>query len=143
MSEQQISIVKLRDGSTIVGKLTKQNGNITVEHPIELVSVLPILPPGSMGEHINLRPWLAIAEENTFSIQKENVITIGSLAEKFIEGYNQMVQTIYFGNEEWQGDMVGRPPQSVLEDLHLNENLEDDMELLDELAQAVIDKKIH
>ena len=42
MSEQ-ISILKLKDGSTIVGKVKTSGDIVEIEHPIELVSnVMPL-----------------------------------------------------------------------------------------------------
>ena len=52
-----ISILKLMDGSTIVGRVIEGDGCVEIEHPIELVNtaksdVLQEL----IGEQISLRP---------------------------------------------------------------------------------------
>jgi hypothetical protein len=43
-----------------------------------------------------------------------------------------MVKSIYFSQPEWQGDFIEEDPSPEL-----------DLELLEELANAVLDKKIH
>ena len=124
----EISIIKLMDGSTIVGKLTITNDIVEIEHPIELVS--NITPIGSiLGEQINLRPWVAIAEEHIFTIDRYNVITVASLQENFIQGYERMVEAIYF-----------EAPPAELEKI---EEPDLDIDTLTELADAVLKKQIH
>ena len=133
MSEQEISIIKLMDGSTLVGKVSFVDDTVEIEHPIELVPQIMPLPQGIMGESINLRPWIAVSEEQTFSIERRNVITVANLQENFVKGYHRMVKSIYFNQPEWRGDFIEEP----------DENIELDLELLEELAHAVLDKKIH
>ena len=130
MSEQ-ISILKLKDGSTIVGKVQSTGDIVEIEHPIELVSnILPV--QGVLGEQINLRPWVAISEETTFTIERYNVITIATLQENFREGYGRMVETIYLNPPDWDGPMTEEELQSS-----------EDLDTLAELAEAMLKNKIH
>ena len=134
MSKQEISIVKLMDGSTLVGKISYGDDIVEIEHPIELVpSILPT-SQGVLGEAINFRPWIAVSEEQTFAIERKNVITVANLQSNFIPGYHRMVRSIYFSTPEWRGDFIAD---------ELPEEVELDLELLEELAEAVQDKKIH
>ena len=134
MSKQDISIVKLMDGSTLVGKISYGDATVEIEHPIELVpSILPT-QHGVLGEAIIFRPWIAVSEEQTFAIERKNVITVANLQANFIPGYHRMVSSIYFSTPEWRGDFI--------ED-ELPEQVELDLELLEELAEAVLEKKIH
>ena len=132
MSEQ-ISIVKLMDGSTLVGKISYGDDVLNIEHPIELVPQIMPTPQGLLGESINLRPWVAVAEETTFSIDKKNVITVANLQENFISGYHRMVKSIYFNPPDWRGDFIEEE----------QEEPELDLELVEELANAILEKKIH
>ena len=132
MSEQEISIVKLMDGSTLVGKISYGDDTVEIEHPIELVPQIMPTPHG-IGESINLRPWIAVADAQIFTIERRNVITVAKLEKNFKAGYHRMVKSIYFNQPEWRGDFIEEP----------DENIELDLELLEELAHAVLDKKIH
>ena len=69
-----IQIVKLKDGSTIVGKISMGPEIIEIEHPIELIAHLE-QKGGLLGEQISLRPWISISSEKTFSIERTNIIT--------------------------------------------------------------------
>ena len=134
MSKQEISIIKLMDGSTLVGKISYGDDVVNIEHPIELVPQLLPTPQGVLGESINLRAWIAVSEEQGFSIERRNVITVANLQENFIPGYHRMVKSIYFNTPDWKGDFIEE---------EATEETEMDLELLEELAYAVLEKKIH
>ena len=128
----EISIIKLMDGSTIVGKVSEGGDLIEIEHPIELLSTTRSLD-GMLGEQISLRPWVAIAAEHIFVIERYNVITMSTLQESFVHGYEKMVQQIYFEQPKWSGDLM--------EELSQDDDL--DIDTLTEFADAVIKKQIH
>ena len=130
MSEE-ISVLKLMDGTTIVGKVSSSGDIIEIEHPIELVfHTSPVR--GVLGEQVSLKPWMAIAEDEIFTVDRANVITMGSLQEAFHPGYERMVETIYFDSPEWQ---IPEEPAEIPEDL--------DLDLLTDYADALMKKKIH
>jgi len=124
----EIQILKLKDGSTIVGKVTLGPDSIEIEHPIELVTQ-SVADSRGIGEQINLRPWISISEEQIFTIERYNIITMSTLQKDFGDGYNRMVEQIYFNPAHWEGPMA--------------EGEETDLETLAELAEAMIKNKIH
>ena len=126
-----ISILKLMDGTTIVGKITISGDVVEIEHPIELVSMVQPLQ-GVLGEQISLRPWVAISSETIFTIERYNVITMSGLQEQFVDGYEKMVDQIYFKEAIWAGDLVDNKLDST-----------EDLETLTEYADAVIKNQIH
>lgn len=123
-----IQILKLKDGSTIVGKVTVGPDSIEIEHPIELVNQI-VNDSRGIGEQINLRPWITISEEQTFVIERYNIITMSALQSDFSDGYERMVQQIYFEPANWEG------PMAQVE--------ETDIDTLAELAEAMLKNKIH
>ena len=132
----EVSILKLKDGATVVAKVSSEDGEkFLVEHPIELVSSAGLLTKG-LGEAISLKPWISIAEEHAFTIERTQVITVATLQEKFITGYHNMVEAIYFKEPEWMGDFVTEQEVPVEEeDISIEE--------LEAYAEAVIKNKIH
>jgi len=125
----EIQILKLKDGSTIVGKVTLGPDSVEIEHPIELVTQ-SVADSRGIGEQINLRPWIAISEEQIFTIERYNIITMSTLQKDFGDGYNRMVEQIYFNPANWEGPMAEGEEQQ-------------DLETLAELAEAMIKNKIH
>ena len=144
MSEQpEVSIIKLMDGSTVVGNLYYGDDSVEIEHPIELVST--IRPnEGFMGEQVSLRPWIAIAQESVFIVERLNIITIGLLDENFVAGYERRVEAIYKEDRRWEGDLYRADREDFSLDSMDEETQQDlDIETLTELAEAVIKKQIH
>ena len=101
----EVSIIKLRDGSTLVGKITEGEKTIEIEHPIELVPGLALPIGNIIGEQIHLKPWIAIAEDDIFTIERKDIITRARLNTRFIPGYKQMVHQIYHSAQRWGGDL--------------------------------------
>ncbi len=131
----EVSILKLRDGATVVAKVSSEDGEkFLVEHPIELVSAAGMLKQG-LGEAISLKPWISIAEEHAFTIERAQVITVATLQEKFINGYHNMVEAIYFKDPQWMGDFVEEEALEPEEDINIDE--------LADYADAIIKNKIH
>jgi len=142
----EVSILKLRDGTTLVGKVTSDGEMVDIEHPIEVVPTQGMLTQGIIGEHISLRPWIALAEEQTFTIERYNVITIASLQTAFQKGYHDMVESIYMKDPEWAGSFINEHEllEELREDLRRRvEDMEDEASLSTELADAKLNKKIH
>ena len=131
---KEISIVKLMDGSTVVGRIAYGTDCIEIEHPIELVS--NVTPVGAhIGEQISLRPWMAISDETVFVVERMQIITIGLLGQDFEGGYERMVETIYKQPTNWSGDLYKADEETNMDDL--------DIDTLTELADAVLKKQIH
>ena len=142
----EVSILKLRDGTTLVGKVTSDGTMVDIEHPIEVIPTQGMLSQGVAGEHISLRPWIALAEEQTFTIERYNVITIASLQEAFHKGYHDMVENIYMRDPEWAGSFVNESDllEELKDDLRSRiEDMEDEQSLSNEYADAKLNKKIH
>ena len=131
---KEISIVKLMDGSTIVGRIEYGKDCIEIEHPIELISnVLTVNQ--QLGESISLRPWMAISDETIFVVERIQIITIGILAKDFEIGYEKMVDNIYNQPTNWSGDLYRMEDQI--------EEAELDVDTLTELADAGIKNKFN
>jgi len=134
------SIVKLANGVTLVGKVELGPESIEITHPIELVSQVSNIP-GMIGEQINLRPWMAIAETQTFTIDSQHVITTAELQVNFHEGYHRMVEQIYLQTTNWTGSFIGEEGEEEIQEEEAT-SFEDLEELLD-YAEAIDKKQIH
>ena len=129
-------IVKLANGTTLVGKVELGPDSIEITHPIELVSQVSNIP-GLIGEQINLRPWIAIAEGQTFTIDSQHVITTAELQLSFHEGYHRMVDQIYLESTNWTGSFIGE------EEAPQEEKSFEELEELLDYAEAIDKKQIH
>lgn len=135
-----ITIIKLIDGSTLVGIVSAGPDSYEIEHPIEVVSHLS-MNRGIVGEQLSLRPWIAFSDTGIFKIDRINVLAVSNLDEKFVEGYNSIVSATYLNENVSIEDL---PKLSDMSESYLEEALDDlDLETLAELADAVIKKQIH
>ena len=62
-------------------------------------------------------------------------INISTLQEQFVDGYERMVEQIYFREATWKGSLVDPAPQEEEQVL--------DADTMTELADAIIKGKIH
>jgi|TARA_B100001094_G_C17637175_1_gene533263 hypothetical protein len=125
-----VSIIKLINGSTLVGKLSVDGDIIEIEHPIELITnLMPV--EGQLGEQVHLRPWVSIAEEEVFIVERYNVITMATLQEHFIDGYQKMVDQCYINKIEFETSQ----DEMIVSD--------EEVETMIELADAIVNKQIH
>ena len=85
-----------------------------------------------------MRPWISISSEKTFSIERTNIITTTPLHERFVKGYNTIVDSTYLNNSIWEDPLL--LPETN-KDLDSWEEL--DLEDIAELSKAMIKKQIH
>ena len=64
-------------------------------------------------------------------IERYNIITMSALQSDFSDGYERMVQQIYFEPANWEGPMAQV------------EETDSDIDTLAELAEAMLQNKIH
>ena len=125
-----ISIIKLMNGSTIVGKLSIDGDIIEIEHPIELITTQFQQEGVGVGEQVHLRPWVSIAEEDIFVVERYNIITMATLQENFVAGYEQIVDQVYINRVQFEpgGDTIVS---------------EEEIEEIVDYADAILKKQIH
>ena len=125
-----ISIIKLMNGSTIVGKLSIDGDIIEIEHPIELITTQFQQEGVGVGEQVHLRPWVSIAEEDIFVVERYNIITMATLQENFVAGYEQIVDQVYINRVQFEpgGDTIVS---------------EEEIEEMVDYADAILKKQIH
>jgi len=125
-----ISIIKLMNGSTIVGKLSIDGDIIEIEHPIELITTQFQQEGVGVGEQVHLRPWVSIAEEDIFVVERYNIITMATLQENFVAGYEQIVEQVYINRVQFKPGVE-------------NNISEEEIEEMVDYADAILNKQIH
>jgi hypothetical protein len=125
-----ISIIKLMNGSTIVGKLSIDGDIIEIEHPIELITTQFQQEGVGVGEQVHLRPWVSIAEEDIFVVERYNIITMATLQENFVAGYEQIVEQVYINRVQFEPGVE-------------NNISEEEIEEMVDYADAILNKQIH
>jgi len=82
-------MVKLTDGTLLVGTISTNETELTIENPLQLTTVQRLTDVG-MKDDSSLAPWIPFTADKKFSIPKDKVMVI-SLAAKELAHYYEVV----------------------------------------------------
>ena len=103
-------MVKLTDGTLLVGTISTTETELTIENPLQLTTVQRLTEVG-MKDDSSLAPWIPFTSDKKFSISKDKVVVI-SLAAKELAHYYEVVLN------KLQNTKI-RPPLSTEEMEHI------------------------
>ena len=82
--ESSLRIVKLSDGSEIIGNINltdEQSQFLRIAEPLEILMNSKAIGVGMVEDFTSLRPWRQFANDSVFSIPKERIMTISNVAD--------------------------------------------------------------
>ena len=82
-------MVKLTDGTLLVGTISVSENELTIENPLQLTTVQRLTEVG-MKDDSSLAPWIPFTADKKFNIPKDKVMVI-SLAAKELAHYYEVV----------------------------------------------------
>ena len=82
-------MVKLTDGTLLVGTISTNETELTIENPLQLTTVQRLTEVG-MKDDSSLAPWIPFTSDKKFNIPKDKVLVI-SLAAKELAHYYEVV----------------------------------------------------
>ena len=82
-------MVKLTDGTLLVGTISTNETELTIENPLQLTTVQRLTEVG-MKDDSSLAPWIPFTSDKKFNIPKDKVVVI-SLAAKELAHYYEVV----------------------------------------------------
>ena len=82
-------MVKLTDGTLLVGTISTSETELTIENPLQLTTVQRLTEVG-MKDDSSLAPWIPFTADKKFNIPKDKVMVI-SLAAKELAHYYEVV----------------------------------------------------
>ena len=82
-------MVKLTDGTLLVGTISTTETELTIENPLELTTVQRLTEVG-MKDDSSLAPWIPFTSDKKFNIPKDKVLVI-SLAAKELAHYYEVI----------------------------------------------------
>ena len=90
------NIVKLINGTLLVGDTVHTPEDILISYPLEVYSKPVQDGTGKViGEHMVLRPYLVMTEEKDVVIDSYNVLYTNRLDKRLYATYEQMASTVY------------------------------------------------
>tara|TARA_B100001063_G_C16505708_1_gene424253 strand:+ start:240 stop:677 length:438 start_codon:yes stop_codon:yes gene_type:complete len=103
-------MVKLTDGTLLVGTISTTETELTIENPLQLTTVQRLTEVG-MKDDSSLAPWIPFTSDKKFNISKDKVVVI-SLAAKELAHYYEVILN------KLQNTKI-RPPLSTEEMQHI------------------------
>jgi len=82
-------MVKLTDGTLLVGTISTTETELTIENPLQLTTVQRLTEVG-MKDDSSLAPWIPFTSDKKFNIPKDKVVVI-SLAAKELAHYYEVI----------------------------------------------------
>lgn len=118
-------LIRFTDGTMIVCMVEgldnlEQQKFINVLYPIEIYSE-GIDDIGSrMSEQFMLKAWMGLSDDVMFKVNVNDITTMGSLTEEYISGYENVVNRLFFRDDETQNATQDAPeeeftPEDLLE----------------------------
>ena len=86
-------IVKLTDGSTIVGSITLDKDFLRIQNPLRLVTV-PRVTEFGVKDDSTLSPWVPFSEDKLYVIPKDKIVVISRAAKELANYYEVILRKL-------------------------------------------------
>ena len=90
--DQTPKILRLSNGKTLIGLVDTTAGQFEISKPLEMVHVLDMQ---QKHESISLKPWFYFADEETFVIKPQHVISSATLQTEYHHMYFEISNSAY------------------------------------------------
>ena len=138
--DKQKLLVKLINGSELIGVVNDDDPTwITIDMPLELRTITKDTPYGPRDDS-SLAPWIMFANQKTFSIPRNKVLTISSISKELDSYYDVILRQL-----EKRKVKVPMSPEEMERVLNLAERIEqeermdnDEIELLNKPTNKTI-----
>ena len=82
-------MVKLTDGTLLVGTISTNETELTIENPLQLTTVQRLTEVG-MKDDSSLAPWIPFTNDKMFVIPKDKVMVVSRAAKELANYYSQL-----------------------------------------------------
>ena len=90
--DQTPKILRLSNGKTLIGLVETNTGQFEISKPLEMVHVLDL---EQKHESVSLKPWVFFADEETFTIKPQHVISSATLQPEYHSMYFEVSERAY------------------------------------------------
>ena len=122
-------LVKLMDGSLLMGTISVDDNHMRIVNPLELVTT-PRMTEFGLKEDTTLSRWIPFTQDKEFVIARNNVVVISIATVELAHYYEVVLQKIQATDEK----LALRPPLT-------NEDIERILELAEELDSEFANKE--
>ena len=129
-------IVKLSDGSTLVGSISLDKEFLRIQNPLQLITT-PRMTEHGLKDDNTLAPWVPFTNDKMFVIPKEKVMVISRAAKELANYYDVILTKLQQTKVK-----AAYTPQEINKIMEFAEQLDDEMRQREEEENLLYDETI-
>tara|TARA_Y100000996_G_scaffold366729_1_gene312154 strand:- start:11 stop:463 length:453 start_codon:yes stop_codon:yes gene_type:complete len=129
-------IVKLSDGSTLVGSISLDNDFLRIQNPLQLITT-PRMTDHGIKDDNTLAPWVPFTNDKMFVIPKEKVMVISRAAKELASYYDVILAKL-----QQTKIKAAYSAQEVKKILEIAEELDEELKQKEEEENLLYDETI-
>jgi len=134
-------IVKLSDGSTLVGSISLDKEFLRIQNPLQLITT-PRMTEHGLKDDNTLAPWVPFTNDKMFVIPKDKVMVISRAAKELANYYDVILTKLQQSKVK-----AAYSPQEINKIMEIAEQLDEELRQREEedslLYDETITKTIH
>ena len=134
-------IVKLLDGSTLVGSISLDKEFLRIQNPLQLITT-PRMTEHGLKDDNTLAPWVPFTNDKMFVIPKDKVMVVSRAAKELANYYDVILTKL-----QQVKTKASYSPQEITKIMEIAEQLDEELRQREEeeslLYDDVITKTIH
>ena len=134
-------IVKLSDGSTLVGSISLDKEFLRIQNPLQLITT-PRMTEHGLKDDNTLAPWVPFTNDKMFVIPKDKVMVVSRAAKELANYYDVILAKLQQSKVK-----AAYSPQEINKIMEIAEQLDEEMRQREEednlLYDETITKTIH
>ena len=133
-------IVKLSDGSTLVGSISLDNEFLRIQNPLQLITT-PRMTEHGLKDDNTLAPWVPFTNDKMFVIPKDKVMVVSRAAKELANYYDVILTKL-----QQVKTKATYSPQEINKIMEIAEQLDEELRQREEEESLLYDdtaKTIH
>ena len=129
-------IVKLLDGSTLVGSISLDKEFLRIQNPLQLITT-PRMTEHGLKDDNTLAPWVPFTNDKLFVIPKDKVMVVSRAAKELANYYDVILTKL-----QQVKTKASYSPQEITKIMEIAEQLDEELKQREEEESLLYDETI-
>jgi|TARA_B100001093_G_scaffold359429_1_gene344093 hypothetical protein len=129
-------IVKLLDGSTLVGSISLDKEFLRIQNPLQLITT-PRMTEHGLKDDNTLAPWVPFTNDKMFVIPKDKVMVVSRAAKELANYYDVILTKL-----QQVKTKASYSPQEITKIMEIAEQLDEELKQREEEESLLYDETI-
>ena len=129
-------IVKLSDGSTLVGSISLDKEFLRIQNPLQLITT-PRMTAQGLKDDSTLAPWIPFTNDKMFVIPKDKVMVVSRAAKELANYYDVILTKL-----QQVKTKASYSPQEITKIMEIAEQLDEELRQREEEESLLYDETI-